>query len=107
VIAAAVLALALLVPRPITFAPATITARVRVPAADVGVALVVVLASPEYFQSSSYPFVGNGRQQTVTLPDWRRIPTGEYVLTVALIDQQGHVVSSSQQSVRVLPGLGG
>jgi hypothetical protein len=106
-IAALVCALVLSVSPHLAFAPATVTARVRVPASDVGVALAVVLSSPEFFQSSQYPFVPNGRQQTVTLPDWKRIPSGEYVLTVALLDRQGRIVAVERQTVQIQPGLGG
>jgi hypothetical protein len=107
VIALLLAALALSVSPHVAFAPATVTARVRVPASDVGVALAVVLSSPTFFQSSEYPFVPNGRQQTVTLPDWRRVPAGDYTVVVALVDQAGHVVVSSQQPVHIAPGLGG
>jgi hypothetical protein len=107
VIALLLAALTLTVSPQVAFAPATVTARVRVPATDVGVALAVVLSSPEYFQSSSYPFTPNGRQQTVTLPDWKRIPAGDYTVVVALVDQAGQVVVSSQQPVHIAPGLGG
>ena len=106
-IALVLAALALVVSPQAAMAPATVHARVRVPGDVQATTMVFALTGPDYFQGSERNFYPTGQQQTIFLPDWTHVPSGDYVVVVHLLDRQGHVVAAQQVPVHVLAGLGG
>lgn len=93
-------------PRGFAFAPAEVRARVSVDVPAEGRTLVVALVSSDHERRSDLPITPSDTRQTFWLEPWHRVPAGDYLVVVAVLDQAGQVLARTQTTVHVKPGLG-
>lgn len=93
-------------PRGFAFAPADVRARVTIDAEPTARTLIVALVSTDYEQQSEIPLWPSDRRQTVWLEPWRRVPAGDYVIAVAVLDQAHTILARQTTAVHIQPGLG-
>jgi hypothetical protein len=88
-----------------SFAPTTLTVRVRVKPDAENRALQVVAESGDYYRSSQIQLDGNEAPQTIVV-ELRSVPGGDYEVRGALIDGSGHSRSLVRMHVIVIGSAG-
>jgi hypothetical protein len=100
-------ALALTVtPSGFAFAPAEVRARVSVDVPPAGRTLAVALVSSDHERLSEIPIAPRDTRQTFWLEPWHRVPAGDYLVVVAVLDQAGQILAQTRTTVHIKPGLG-
>jgi hypothetical protein len=93
-------------PSGFAFAPAEVRARVSVDVPPAGRTLAVVLVSSDHERRSEIPIAPSDQRQTVWIEPWHRVPAGEYLIVVAVLDQAGQILARTQTAVHIKSGLG-
>ena len=93
-------------PPAFAFAPATVRARVSVDVPAEGRALVVALVSSDHARLSEIPITPSDKRQTFWIEPWRRVPAGDYLVVVDVVDQARQILAHTQTTLQIKPGLG-
>lgn len=88
----------------VVFAPASLSARIRVDTTPASRRVIVALVSDDFAQQSDVPIAPRAATQTVWMAPWVHVPAGEYVVRAVLVDDRGRVTASDTTTVHVAPG---
>lgn len=88
----------------ISRAPAQVRIRAVVTPNATNRGLRIVVDSGDYFRSSYVPLDGVDAA-TVTDTDFKNLPGGDYEVSVALVDTQGHITSTDRRMIMVASSI--
>jgi hypothetical protein len=85
----------------ISYAPARLFVRTTIAADDDNRAMEVVIDSPEFYRSSTVQLEG-AEAPRISVFEFEGVPSGAYVVSARLLDQQGEPIASARKQVSVM-----